>query len=351
MFLRIFNRSPFWFQWVYYHSRSDQLTKMGMILENMISDKDKKKNWHLNILNNKAKCRNVFEKVHKPRRRRSVLNSLFIKNITDVISTGEIVPEIMGYGIEITGVKISPCCKILNVFWQVHTRHFESSEYIVRLLTIAAPKIRAELISRNVLGHVPHIYFLRDSTNMMIAAFDEAMAKLDLPSNAESAIVPDDSFTKDIYSFKTSTVKKEGADTAALTTGTKNISPCPENPSDMKSDVFGLNRDAMLEKIVASKKKVKQVQQSAIITQEMLETGDLFSKIPGVCFEADNTREKILKQFQVGRKMLMKNKTASKLSGDDFQDNYENQEDYIESEQNSHEEDYVEEDITNDSKL
>lgn len=46
----------------------------------------------------------MFDKIHKPFRRRAVLNSLFISNITDVISTGDVAPELVEYGIEITGV-------------------------------------------------------------------------------------------------------------------------------------------------------------------------------------------------------------------------------------------------------
>lgn len=46
----------------------------------------------------------MFEKVHKPHRRRAALNTVFIQNITDVLSTGEIMPEFTNYAIEITGV-------------------------------------------------------------------------------------------------------------------------------------------------------------------------------------------------------------------------------------------------------
>ncbi|XP_035215921.1 uncharacterized protein LOC118189432, partial [Stegodyphus dumicola] len=86
------------------NKRINQVHKRGSMLQKLLVDKDKKKNWHASILANKPTSKNVFEKVHNPSRRENVLNSVFIKNITDVLSTGEVIPEILGYGIEITGV-------------------------------------------------------------------------------------------------------------------------------------------------------------------------------------------------------------------------------------------------------
>lgn len=343
------------FRWMAYQIKHTANVKRGLILRNMVADKDKKKNWHFNIMaNRKPKCRNVFENVHRPTKRQNVLNSVFIKNITDVVSTGDVATEILGYGIEITGVKISPCCRLCNVFWQVPVRQNENANDIAEKLHKAAPNIRAELISRNVLGRVPHIFFLRDDTNARIAAFEEAMAKLDLPSDTDSSIVPDDSFLEDIYKFRKSKVTKEISSVTedkSWHTSEEKVSPgLAQNPPEMKSDVFGLKHDVMMEKVLASKKKAKEPQQSAVITPQMLEDGDVFSTIPGICFQPDTTREEILQKFQIDRKKRMQNRSI-KIRAEDFKNREEEGVDDFEPDRNIFGEDFVEEDSTDNFKL
>lgn len=84
----------------------------------------------------------------------------------------------------------------------------------------------------------------------------------------------------------------------------------PEKPPDMKCNIFGLDHDIMMEKVIALKKKVKGPQiKSALISPDSLKDDDLFEKIPGIRFEADSSsRNDILKKFQIQRKMLMKKK-------------------------------------------
>lgn len=56
------------------------------------------------------------------------------------------------------------------------------------------------------MGRVPLIFFVRDTTNAHIAAFEKAMKDIDLGPEAESSVVPDDSFVENIYDFKDSKV-------------------------------------------------------------------------------------------------------------------------------------------------
>ncbi|KFM61287.1 putative ribosome-binding factor A, mitochondrial, partial [Stegodyphus mimosarum] len=236
--------------------RVNQVHKRGSMLQKLIVNKDKKKNWHASILANKPTSKNVFEKVHNPSRRENVLNSVFIKNITDVLSTGEVVPEILGYGVEITGVKVSPCCRILNVYWRIPPHYYEASEEITEVLTIKAPKVRSELISRNVIGRVPRIFFVRDISNARSSALEEAMQKIDFGPKDNPDIVPDDSFLKDIYSFKTPKMEKV-EEKASESDIPKKSNSVPQNPTDMKSNVFGLQHDILMDRVITSKKKSK----------------------------------------------------------------------------------------------
>ncbi|CAL1262207.1 unnamed protein product [Larinioides sclopetarius] len=278
-----------------------------------------KKHWHFEILQNNAKSKNVFEKVSRPSRRQNVLNALFIRNITDVLSTGEAIPEIIGSGIEITGVKIAPCCRILNVYWQIPQSSFAAEEVIGTSLNRQAHKIRAEIISRNLMGRVPQIFFIRDSTNAFVAAFEKAMQEVEAEMKSDSGIVPDDSFMakKKLYKFTDSKQEKVKEPKEKISETAKDTSEnpvvAPARPMDMRVDVFGLNHDQMMNKVDALKTKAKLPEKTNVITApEWAENGtiedDIFSKIPGTAVHSDSNREELLKKFHIERKKLMQSK-------------------------------------------
>jgi ribosome-binding factor A len=92
-------------------------------------------------------------------RRVSVLNKLFMKHITDLLSTGEYSSEFSGYGIEINRVQISPDYMALNVFWVA--RNAQNDEIVEKLLKKNAGFLRHELSSLRVMGVVPIIQFVK----------------------------------------------------------------------------------------------------------------------------------------------------------------------------------------------
>lgn len=79
----------------------------------------------------------------------------------------------------------------------------------------------------------------------------------------------------------------------------------------MKSNVSGLDHALLMDKVTALKKNTKDpLQHTNVISPEtMVSADDLFSKIPGVCFQAGSSnetesRDVILKKFHIARKML-----------------------------------------------
>lgn len=91
----------------------------------------------------------------------------------------------------------------------------------------------------------------------------------------------------------------------------KDVSTTPYKPTDMKSDVCGLDHGLLMDKVISLKKKAKNpLQHTNVISPEtMISADDLFSKIPGVCFQAGSSneaesRDAILKKFHIARKML-----------------------------------------------
>ena len=90
----------------------------------------------------------------------------------------------------------------------------------------------------------------------------------------------------------------------------------PYKPKDMKNDVCGLDHALLMDKVIALKKKSKDpLQQTNVISPEtLISADDLFSKIPGVCFQAGQSnetesRDAILKKFRIQRKMLKEKKS------------------------------------------
>lgn len=91
----------------------------------------------------------------------------------------------------------------------------------------------------------------------------------------------------------------------------KDVCTTPYKPIDMKSDVSGLDHALLMDKVIALKKKTKDpLQHTNVISPEtVINADDLFSKIPGVCFQAGSSnevesRDAILKKFHIARKML-----------------------------------------------
>lgn len=122
----------------------------------------------------------------------------------------------------------------------------------------------------------------------------------------------------------------------------------------MKCDVFGLDHSMLLEKVLALRKKRKNPpQNTAVISPESLnDVNDLFSTIPGVCFKSEEqSRDDILKQFHLERKLLKEKKTV-RVSENNRQDDGDDDDDEAEDviEFDSSDCDYVEDETTEKSQ-
>ena len=93
-------------------------------------------------------------------RRITVLNHLFMKNITDLMATGAMAESITGLGIEVSHVRIAPDFQNINVFWLA--KGDEDDEAIENLLRKCSGHLRHELSQLRVMGEVPRIHFVKD---------------------------------------------------------------------------------------------------------------------------------------------------------------------------------------------
>lgn len=91
-------------------------------------------------------------------RRMIVLNKVFMKYITDLMSTGEVVPEILYKDIEISHVKVTADFKCINVYWI--DNNTENTD-IEELLQKCAFQLRHELSQLRIIGVVPPIQFVK----------------------------------------------------------------------------------------------------------------------------------------------------------------------------------------------
>lgn len=93
-------------------------------------------------------------------RRITVLNKLFMKNITDLMATGAMAESITGLGIEVSRVRVSQDFQNINVYWLA--KGSEDDVAIDQLLRKCSGHLRHELSQLRVMGEVPRIHFVKD---------------------------------------------------------------------------------------------------------------------------------------------------------------------------------------------
>lgn len=92
------------------------------------------------------------------RRRMTVLNKIFMEHITDMMSTGEIEPELLNRNVEVSHVKITADFKFLNIYWIDNSTATSNTEDLLRS---CAFQLRKHLTQLSVMGFVPPIQFVK----------------------------------------------------------------------------------------------------------------------------------------------------------------------------------------------
>lgn len=141
--------------------------KQVKILNKLMYGRDKgKRVWHtssdpgLNQFSNVKAISNPMGVKKHISRRTTVLNKLFMKNITDLMATGEISEEVLGKGVQISRVKVAPDFLIVNVYWLA--KGSEDDLELDSLLKKCSGRLRHELSQLRVMGEVPRINFVKD---------------------------------------------------------------------------------------------------------------------------------------------------------------------------------------------
>ncbi|XP_062558438.1 uncharacterized protein LOC134223305 [Armigeres subalbatus] len=183
-------------------------------------------------------------------RRLTVLNKLFMEHITDLMVTGEYAEELVGYGIQISRVRINTDFHGVNVFWfgKDSTQDME----VGRLLKRVAGGIRHELSQLRLIGQVPKLAFMKDKTYGLGTEVDSVLRHLD--------------FGKDVFTNRTLIGKNEFELQTKLShevreeIGQLDIETpifWDEPLPNMRHDVLGLNHALIINKIKRSLSKTK----------------------------------------------------------------------------------------------
>ncbi|KAL4119126.1 hypothetical protein QTP88_011978 [Uroleucon formosanum] len=196
-------------------------------------------------------------------KRLAVLNKLLMKNITDLMATGENSDKLVGYGLEISKVCIAGDYRSVNVYWMAGKS--EDDSLLDELLQKISGPLRHELSTLRIMGEIPKIQFIKDKTYANIAAVDRLLSKADFGED----FVPTCSVLLNhhptIYTNIDPEMKekiKELEDKENLKDESNDEVIIPE----MKMDVMGLDHSAIVARLnmAISKSKAAHRQPSAV---------------------------------------------------------------------------------------
>lgn len=250
-------------------------------------------------------------------RRMATLNKVFMEYITDMLSTGEIEPEIVRRNIEISHVKVTADFKQLNVFWIDHNQDYVDMDELLRK---CAFELRHKLSKLRVIGRVPPIQFVKCRGIHILKEVERKLKQLDLGENYVPRPYPDAihhtiSAANTINHNATTEDENEKRETSEDFSVTIPV---------MRHDVFGLDHYSIMTQIKTSlnkhKKAIKLPVASSKVNAENISN-----------FLTDEEQKeqfaKFIKQRQKQRRHKLKNLLRESQMYD-FAENYTDNEDY-----------------------
>ncbi|XP_063830732.1 putative ribosome-binding factor A, mitochondrial [Ostrinia nubilalis] len=240
----------------FYHVTSTvfSLKKQGLKLTKMISPKTKKQ-WYPGIRfeeNALPSVKSLTKTTNEPGkravRRVAMLNKMFMKQITDIMSTGTVAMDIVGRGIEISKVTVTPDFQTVNVFWVCKGNSTdEETELALKKVSGA---LRHELSTLRVMGVVPHITFVKDKQEALVADLDRRLAIADYGEDYEATemghlLKTNFTLNKNLSPEMKAKIKQVEEEMSFID------DPIPE----MTHNVFGLDHARIMNRLLAARKK------------------------------------------------------------------------------------------------
>ncbi|XP_055656016.1 putative ribosome-binding factor A, mitochondrial isoform X1 [Falco peregrinus] len=107
-----------------------------------------------------------------------VLNSLIHKAVAEMMTTPEVNQELYDLKLEICKVSLSSNFSACRVYWNPAAT-MEKDSYVGRILQKSAPRIRYLLMSRQILGNVPPVVFVKDKEAAAVKEVEELLSIAD----------------------------------------------------------------------------------------------------------------------------------------------------------------------------
>ncbi|KAI8035624.1 putative ribosome-binding factor A, mitochondrial [Drosophila gunungcola] len=171
-------------------------------------------------------------------RRMSVLNKVFMTNITDILANGAVADSIVGHGVQISYVKITSDFTRINVYWL--GKDGQANDVIEEKLNRLSGQLQHELAQLHLMGEVPRIRFVHDKTSSGLYHVHEVLTKLDQYKYYKSS---PNSYTEP---------KEMVAESCSPATDKAIEWP------EMRQDFLNLNQSLVMDKILGKMRKFKE---------------------------------------------------------------------------------------------
>ncbi|XP_043922950.1 putative ribosome-binding factor A, mitochondrial isoform X2 [Protopterus annectens] len=173
--------------------------------------------------------------------RMRILNTILYKEITDLMMTPEVSQELFDLKMELSKVSLPVDFSACRVYWKT-CGSVEQDQYACEVLQRSAPRIRYLLQSRQVLGSVPPIVFVKDKEYAAALEVERLLKIADFGPDEEVDISEktDASVSKVTSSFNKSSME---------------VCNLSEVPSSVSSGLFGIDHQALNKQITEYKKR------------------------------------------------------------------------------------------------
>lgn len=219
------------------------VARESKFMTRLLNKSEPKRKWYNNNNNNTSASLDLYISSQKKqpsiyvKRRIDILNKLFMKHITELISTSETASELFDRGVEVTYVSMTLDYKILNVFWTVEKENdknwLTTTEKVLQKYSFI---LRHELSQLRVINYVPIINFVKDIMVSRTKDIEKRFAMLD--------------FDKDHIKTDDKTIQSNITNDD-ITHNFQIILP------QMRNDVLGLDHHGIMLKIKNSMYKLK----------------------------------------------------------------------------------------------
>ncbi|XP_039278562.1 uncharacterized protein LOC111063739 [Nilaparvata lugens] len=179
----------------------------------------------------------------KPQKRLVVLNKMLMRNISDILSTGELSSTLHGTGLHLSKVAISPTLNQINVHWLADGNEEADNETTKRLAEIA-PELRHSLSQLSLMGSIPKIEFVKDCKYLKFIAVENLLKKADFGEDFEPTPLGNDWKSQKVLEKSIPDHLKE-----KIRETESGADVCEETLPVMQMNVLGLNQETIMNKV------------------------------------------------------------------------------------------------------